>query len=306
MTKLDTSCPRYLSPSDDGVGGEDSPTLVGVNIASAPKYSPFRYPGGKTWLAPVLREWLSSKPKQFICEPFAGGGIASLIAVYEGYVENALLVEKDRGVAAVWRASLSQEAERLVDKILAFKISKSTVGKLLSKVPRSNVDLAFQTIVKNRCRHGGILTESAGLLIRGEREKGLSSRWYPETLANRICLIHLHRKQIAFLEEDGLKVLRQMNTRKEKIKLFVDPPYPKLMQSGVRPLYNHVNLDHPKLFELLRRSKHDFLTTYDDSIYARKLAFEADLCCTTIAMKNNRSAAKVELLIGRNAFRPST
>lgn len=48
-----------------------------VNVASVAQRSPFRYPGGKTWLVPRLRRWLRHlewKPSLFV-EPFAGGGI---------------------------------------------------------------------------------------------------------------------------------------------------------------------------------------------------------------------------------------
>ncbi len=31
-----------------------------VNVASVPQRSPFRYPGGKTWLVPRIRQWLKS------------------------------------------------------------------------------------------------------------------------------------------------------------------------------------------------------------------------------------------------------
>jgi len=44
-----------------------------VNVASVPQRSPFRYPGGKTWLIPRIRQWLRSfkkKPELFI-EPFS-------------------------------------------------------------------------------------------------------------------------------------------------------------------------------------------------------------------------------------------
>ena len=30
-----------------------------VNVASVPQRSPFRYPGGKTWLVPYVRSWLA-------------------------------------------------------------------------------------------------------------------------------------------------------------------------------------------------------------------------------------------------------
>jgi DNA adenine methylase len=51
-----------------------------VNVASVPQRSPFRYPGGKTWLVPYVRLWLSSitPPLQELMEPFAGGRIGYL------------------------------------------------------------------------------------------------------------------------------------------------------------------------------------------------------------------------------------
>ncbi len=39
-------------------------TDIVVNVAMVPMRSPFRYPGGKTWLVPRIREWLGSLPKQ--------------------------------------------------------------------------------------------------------------------------------------------------------------------------------------------------------------------------------------------------
>ncbi len=52
-----------------------------VNVASVPQRSPFRYPGGKTWLIPTVRKWLQQNTKAgLLIEPFAGGGIVSLTA----------------------------------------------------------------------------------------------------------------------------------------------------------------------------------------------------------------------------------
>ena len=41
---------------------------------SKPLLSPFRYPGGKSWLRPIVQQWLS-KPVRQLVEPFAGGEI---------------------------------------------------------------------------------------------------------------------------------------------------------------------------------------------------------------------------------------
>src|SRR5437773_11166918 len=86
-----------------------------VNVASIPNRSTFRYPVGKTWLVPYIRQWLTSTrttamgvisayPR--LVEPFTGGGIVSLTALAEGFVEQVTMVERDEDVAAVWQTIL--------------------------------------------------------------------------------------------------------------------------------------------------------------------------------------------------------
>src|SRR6202795_1656450 len=86
-----------------------------VNVASVPQRSPFRYPGGKTWLVPLFRRWirsLSFRPSLLV-EPFAGGGIIGLTAAFEKLADEVVLVELDDQVAAVWEAMLGGDAEWL-------------------------------------------------------------------------------------------------------------------------------------------------------------------------------------------------
>src|SRR5437870_1236520 len=76
-----------------------------VNVASVPQRSPFRYPGGKTWLIPYIRRWLGSLPMpatEFV-EPFAGGAIVGLTVAAERLADHVTLVELDTQVAAVWQ-----------------------------------------------------------------------------------------------------------------------------------------------------------------------------------------------------------
>ncbi len=87
---------------------EEIPRRI-VNVATVPMRSPFRYPGGKTWLVPYARQWLRSlahRPSELI-EPFAGGGIIALTAVFDGIVDRATLVELDEDVASVWETVLN-------------------------------------------------------------------------------------------------------------------------------------------------------------------------------------------------------
>ena len=89
-----------------------------INVASVPQRSPFRYPGGKTWLVPQVRKWLfsmSAKPTELI-EPFAGGGIIGLTAAAEELVDSVTMVELDSEIAAVWQTILSNQAAWLADR----------------------------------------------------------------------------------------------------------------------------------------------------------------------------------------------
>src|SRR3954447_20313879 len=93
-----------------------------VNIGAVTLRSPFRYPGGKTWLVPRIRQWLKSlKPApRELAEPFAGGAIVSLSALFENLVSKIVLVEKDIDVGAVWKVMLNGAGKRLANEIASF------------------------------------------------------------------------------------------------------------------------------------------------------------------------------------------
>ena len=118
-----------------------------------------------------------------LVEPFAGGGIISLTALFENFVDRAIMVELDEDVAAVWRTVVSGDAEWLAKRIIEFNLTKESVIKEISRSDVTVKERAFQTILKNRTFHGGILAEGAGFLKHGENGKGIISRWYPATLA---------------------------------------------------------------------------------------------------------------------------
>jgi len=140
-----------------------------VNVASVPQRSPFRYPGGKTWFVPTFRRWIAhvhSKPS-ILVEPFAGGGIISLTALFENLVQKAVMVELDDEIAAVWESIVNGDAEWLANRVLNFDLNKEAVIQEIKKTPNVKREKAFQTILKNRTFHGGILAEGSGFLESG-------------------------------------------------------------------------------------------------------------------------------------------
>jgi DNA adenine methylase len=104
----------------------DIDTAKPVNVASIPQRSPFRYPGGKTWFVPTFRAWIREKsPKPgVLIEPFAGGGIISLTALFERLVPKAVVVELDDEIAAVWQTVVDGGADWLAERILSFELTR--------------------------------------------------------------------------------------------------------------------------------------------------------------------------------------
>ena len=281
---------------------DSMPTPV-VNVASVPQRSPFRYPGGKTWLVPRIRQWLSSlpvKPSKFI-EPFAGGAIVGLTVAFEQLAKRIILVERDEQVAAVWHTIINTKdgAEWLTDQIVNFRLTPASAQLLLSSPKRSLKEKAFQTIVQNRVSHGGILAPGAGTLKHGENGKGVLSRWYPETLKKRILDIARIKKGIKFIRGDGLEVIRK-NARYANAVFFIDPPYTVSSKKAGTRLYKYHQVDHEELFRLADRIQGDFLMTYDDAEEVRALAVKHRLETRLVAMSSTHHATMNELLVGRN------
>lgn len=273
-----------------------------VNVSSVPQRSPFRYPGGKTWLVPHIRSWLISRPNlpHRFYEPFAGGGIVGLTVAFEGLADHVHLVELDDDVASVWRTILHpHDVNWLCEHILSFEVTRESVEQLLLSSPATTRELALQTVVKNRTYHGGILAKGSAPIRKGENGRGISSRWYPQTLVNRIRAIHSIRDRITFTHGDGMLLLQEHLDEADSA-WFIDPPY---SASGKRPgarLYTHYRLDHPGLFYLASNIAGTFLMTYDNVAEIRQFAhihgFETEL----VAMSNRRNAQMTELLISEN------
>jgi DNA adenine methylase len=284
------------------------PTLVNippsariVNVASVPQRSPFRYPGGKTWLIPHIRRWLAhvpQRPRLFV-EPFAGGGSVSLAVAAEGLAAHVLMVEQDARVAAVWRTILSGGSDALAEDIVTFALTPGTARAVLAQPPATVRDLAFQTLLRNRIAYGGILTRGGGMLKAGEHGKGLASRWYPQTLAQRIGAIAAMWRRLTFLEGDGLDVMRQYAERAGAV-FFLDPPYTVAGKRAGKRLYTHAELDHAALFEVARAVVGDMVMTYDDAEEVRALAVQYGFETHRVAMKTTHHTVRTELLIGRD------
>ncbi len=272
-----------------------------VNVASVPQRSPFRYPGGKTWFVPTFRDWIRNHyPKpEILIEPFAGGGIISITALFEEFVSRVIMVEIDEDIAAVWQSVVDGHAAWLAKRILEFDLTKEAVIQELAKKNVSVKEKAFQTILKNRTFHGGILADGSGFIKHGENGKGILSRWYPTTIAKRFENLKFIADRITFRQEDGLGVIQEYSQRKDVV-FFIDPPYTAGGKKAGKRLYRHFSIDHERLFTLCQSVKGDFLMTYDNAEEVKTMARKHGFQIRLIPMKNTHHATMEELVIGNN------
>lgn len=228
-------------------------------------------------------------------EPFAGGAIVGLTAAFEGICARVTLVECDPDIAAVWRMILTGEFEWLADQIGEFRITDESVRAVLNGPKELLEHRAFATILRNRVQRGGIMAPGAGLMKEGENGKGLSCRWYPETLKRRILDIRGINGRVRFRQADGMKVLERNASRKDVV-FFVDPPY----TTAGRRLYRYSEVDHEELFRLMSKVRGDFLMTYDNTTEVRRWASKFGMATQRVAMKNSHHEKMNELLVGKD------
>ena len=208
-----------------------------------------------------------------------------------------MMVDLDRDVSAFWRAALLHTDE-LIDRVQKFQPTQESL-KSLNAAPSGVIEHGFRTLALNRTRRGGVIAPGASLIKMGENGRGLTSRWYPETLVRRLQTIGDHADRLSFYEGDGVSIV-EMLSGMTGARIFIDPPYTAGggRRAGLR-LYAHSDIDHARIFEALRRGTADFLMTYDHSDEVLSLADACGFAVASVSMKTTHHSQADELLITR-------
>jgi len=199
-------------------------------------------------------------------EPFAGRAIASLTVAAEGLAPKVLLSEIDPDISSVGKTILGErnaDVQWLCERLRTFVVGTDAVAEVLESRPTNHRERAFKTIVRNRMSRGGVMTVGAGLLKQGEKGKGLASRWYPESLVERIQILRQLRHRIAFEHSDAFDVIGRFAGDHDAV-FFIDPPYTAGGNHAGRRLYTHSEVDHEALFSLTASVAGRAMLTYRD------------------------------------------
>jgi DNA adenine methylase len=264
--------------------------------------SPLRYPGGKTWLIPEVRSWLSSIPHrvQFI-EPFAGGASCGLAIAKDGLADVVVLGELDENVAALWSLLINgsdDDVMWLCGRIAEFELTRDNVRVVIDGDTNTRREVAFRVLLHNRCSRGGLTNARAGLLQEGERGLGLGSRWYPDTLVNRINSIR-SLDNLRFRAGDAFELITKFSRDTDKA-FFVDPPYSLGTKAAGRRLYRHHEIDHEKLFRLCADLRSPVMMTYPDDPAVIDLAERYGFTFRRVPMRSTHHVEHFELLLTKD------
>lgn len=274
-------------------------------LKSVEHLSPFRYPGGKAflagYLADAIEELPASKGTTYV-EPFCGGAGAALALLGQGKVNKVHLNDKDIRIYSVWHAILN-ENEKFLTALRDTPVTLDTWMKFRSVLTdcgdEYSFELGFATFFINRTSRSGIIQNSGP--IGGYNQVGdwkIDARYYKKTMERRIKRIATLAKQIKITNHDGLAFLKSCSQEfdRKSTLYFVDPPY---VQAGNRLYYNGMNDHlHNELARFLKSGvcKH-WVLTYDNNSQIRELYANRGIKYLPVNYSIRKTRKEKELLI---------
>lgn len=231
-------------------------------------YSPLRYPGGKTKIAPLVNAIMEKAEIKngIYIEPFAGGGGVALALLLSNKVKHIVINDMDITIYAFWHSILNHTDE-FIELIKKTQITIEEWHKqkdiFLNKDSSNLLELGFATFFLNRTNRSGILKAGP---IGGYNQTGnylIDARFNKQNLIKRIERIGQYKDKISLF---NLEIKDFMKTVLPKYKrnafVYFDPPY---FKKGHELYINFFKpKDHQALAKLIKKIKIDWMVTYDN------------------------------------------
>ena len=247
-----------------------------VRVEASRRYgtvSPLRYPGGKSALAGLFADLITSLPVRncTYVEPYAGGAGAGIALLREGIVNRLVINDIDPAVHCFW-AQVVNNNRAFVEWIEEVPLTLDE-WRRQREVYRSRcsdqVALGRAFFYLNRTNRSGVL--NAGV-IGGQAQGGryrIDARFNRQTLVERVEAIGALRSAIEVTSLDGRTVIQQ-HARRRSSFLYIDPPY---VHAGSQLYLNAFEArDHEALAEAVDRiAGAHWLMTYDESPFITRL-----------------------------------
>ncbi|MFQ6371163.1 DNA adenine methylase [Shewanella sp. YIC-542] len=230
-------------------------------------YSPLRYPGGKSKLTAYILETIKINELDggVYVEPFAGGCAIAWYLLLEGHVSKVWINDLDNAIHSFWYSVLYRTDElceliRETDVTIDEWFRQKEIYANDTDVLR----LGFATFFLNRTNRSGILK---GGVIGGIEQNGnylLDCRYPKDALIEKIRAIAERAPDIHLTNLDATQFIDEyLPSIEGKCLVNIDPPYYVKGKGLYQNFYEHN--DHYRLFESVRRIRHPWIVTYDDT-----------------------------------------
>ncbi|UCZ80435.1 DNA adenine methylase [Pectobacterium carotovorum] len=232
-------------------------------------YSPLRYPGGKTKLAPHIKS-IIKRNGLIGCnyyEPYAGGAGVALTLLLDDYVSSITINDVDFAVYSFWK-SITEHNSEFQRRVLEMPVNMETwfLQKSIMSNPEKHtlLDVGLATFFLNRTNRSGILK---GGVIGGKNQNGnykIDARFNKSNLLPKIQAIGDVQDRINVTNIDASELLVFIdNNETEPSFVYLDPPYYVKGQGLYRNFYNHD--DHCEIRDILSKVDYDWVVSYDNN-----------------------------------------
>ena len=264
--------------------------------------SPLRYPGGKAKFADFVQCLIKENAllDGTYVEPYVGGGSVALSLLFNEYVRDIYINDKDISIYAFWYSVL-HESEALCKLIKDTPINVETWHKLKEiQSNKENVDLlnlGFSTFFLNRTNRSGIL--KAGV-IGGYDQTGnykIDARFNKDDLIKRIQRIADYADRIHLSNEDAVTLVQRLNNELSHNTLFyLDPPYYVKGKGLYMNYYN--DDDHRDIANVIDTiQNHKWIISYDNVQFITSLYSEYRQQCFELNYSASNSGKGEEIMI---------
>lgn len=228
--------------------------------------SPLRYPGGKSKFLTKILPNIYVPYKEFR-EPFVGGGSVFLASMQRINPKSKYIInDLNYDLYCFWKELQSNSSE-LISTIQQIK-DKYTDGKKLFEHFNQNqgttdYEKAIRFFVMNRITFSGT-TDSGGL-----SEEAFKKR-FTQSSIDRLRLLPKLIKNVDIRFGDYEPIISEPG---KDVFIFLDPPYYSAMKSRLygKNGHLHATFDHERFSQQIKKIKHKWLITYDDSEEIRRL-----------------------------------
>lgn len=232
--------------------------------------TPFRYPGSKNKMLPILSEHIDKIMPSWNCftDVFVGGG-SVLLDVAKRYPKIQLYAnDKDYNIASFWKVVSDTDVNKLnaLLTLMEQPVTLEQFYKLQESQPNDEIEAAYRAIFLNRTAFSGIAKSGP---IGGKEQQSkytVDCRYNSKKLKTKIIACNKLLAGRTTIENCDIALYKPFTDT--HMPAYLDPPY--YIKGGSLYPVNMVPMEHIYMSVLLKK-RNNWVLSYDDCPEVRVL-----------------------------------